>query len=172
VRDQDWVVKLAYQNGAGDGHLVWTLGNQGDFTMTNTPKIPSPWFSHQHDVEVLAAGSPKLLPLFDNGNTRYAKDPSAVSRGQVLSIDETKMTADIQINVDFSFYAGGFGTAQLLENGNYWWQAGGAGGGHAADPTQSTEYVPSGFTGVPAYSIWFADTSYRTFRLAHLKAPR
>jgi arylsulfate sulfotransferase len=168
VRSQDWVIKIAYQNGAGDGHLVWTLGNQGSFTMLNTPNIPSPWFSHQHDAEIQAMANPKLIMLFDNGNTRRSLDATAKSRGQVLSINETNMTADIVINVDFTFYANGYGTAQLLDNGNYWWQAGAANGQNAAFPTRSTEYVKSGVSGNPAYSIEFADTSYRSFRLTSL----
>ncbi|HLY19762.1 MAG TPA: aryl-sulfate sulfotransferase, partial [Bryobacteraceae bacterium] len=107
LRSQDWVIKINYANGTGDGHVIWTLGYQGNqgpggnFTMVNTPNIPSPWFSHQHDVEVQATANPKLIMLFDNGNTRHASDPTATSRGQVLSINETALTADIYMNVNF-----------------------------------------------------------------------
>ncbi|MGC9952077.1 MAG: aryl-sulfate sulfotransferase [Bryobacteraceae bacterium] len=165
LRDQDWVIKIAYENGKGDGHLIWTLGADGDFTMIDTPGIPSPWFSHQHDVEVWVTYNPKLLTLFDNGNTRHASNPSAKSRGQALTIDETALTVDIQANVDFTFYAGGYGTSQILDNGNYWWQGGAADGGTGPDPTRGFEYLPSGYTGIPAYAIEFADTAYRSFRL-------
>jgi len=165
LRSQDWVIKIAYQNGTGDGHLIWTLGNEGDFTMLNTPNIPSPWFSHQHDVEIQATDNPKLLTLFDNGNTRRSTDPTADSRGQVLAINELALTVDIHTNVDFAFYSSGYGTSQVLDNGNYWWQAGAAGGQNTADPTRSFEYFPSGFTGITAYAIGFADTAYRSFRL-------
>jgi hypothetical protein len=162
LRSQDWVIKIDYENGAGDGHVIWTLGYQGDFTMINTPDIPSPWFSHQHDVEVWVTYNPKLLTLFDNGNTRHSTDPSADSRGQVLSIDETALTVDIYANVDFPFYSSGYGTSQILDNGNYWWQAG---AGPLPDNTRTFEYVPSGYSGIPAYAIQFADTAYRSFRL-------
>ncbi len=128
LRDQDWVVKIAYADATGDGHIVWTLGAGGNFTMLNTPNIPSPWFSHQHDVEVWTGYNPKELTLFDNGNTRRQTDPNADSRGQVLTIDETTLTADIHTNVDFSFYCSGYGTSQILDNGNYWFQAGVVGG--------------------------------------------
>jgi hypothetical protein len=166
VRDQDWVVKIAYQNATGDGHVVWTLGYQGNFTMIDTPNIPSPWFSHQHDVEVLVNDNPKQLILFDNGNTRRATNPAANSRGQVLTIDEQAMTADIHTNVNLGVYAKGYGAAQVLDNGNYWWQAGAVGGTSGPEPTQSFEYFPSGFSGAKAYEIQFADTSYRSFRLS------
>jgi hypothetical protein len=176
LRNQDWVIKIAYENGTGDGHVIWTLGNESNlgagnsFAMLNTPNIPSPWFSHQHDVEVQSTAVPKLLQLFDNGNTRRSTDPTADSRGQVLSIDETNWTADIHMDVNFNFYASGYGTAQLLDNGNYWWQAGAAGGQSTADPTHSIEYVyvPSTYSGTAAYSIQFADTAYRSFRLTSL----
>jgi hypothetical protein len=165
LRSQDWVIKIAYENGVGDGHVVWTLGYQGNFAMINTPNISSPWFSHQHDVEVQITANPKTLTLFDNGNTRRSTDFTATSRGQVLSIDEQSLTVDIHTNVDFAFYSSGYGTSQVLNNGNYWWQAGAAGGQNNADPTRSFEYVPSGFTGIAAYAIQFADTAYRSFRL-------
>jgi hypothetical protein len=171
LRSQDWVIKINYANGTGDGHVIWTLGNEGDqgpgytFNMLNTPNIPSPWFSHQHDVEVWVTYNPKMLTLFDNGNTRHATDPSADSRGQALSLDESAMTVDFYGNVDFDFYSSGYGTSQILDNGNYWWQAGAVGGQNSADPTRSFEYLPSGYTGIKAYSVEFADTAYRSFRL-------
>jgi hypothetical protein len=176
LRHQDWIIKIAYENGTGDGHVVWTLGYQSNlgpgysFNLLNTPNIPSPWFSHQHDVEVQGTVSPKLLMLFDNGNTRHSTDPSADSRGQVLSIDEATMTADIYMNVDFNFYSEAYGTSQLLDNGNYWWQAGVAISPHATYPIRSNEYVPdlSGFTGNRAFQIWFEGTAYRSFRLTSL----
>ena len=165
LRNQDWIIKIDYENGTGDGHVIWTLGNDGDFEMINTAGVPLPWFSHQHDVEVWVTYNPKELTLFDNGNTRHSTNPDAHSRGQVLSLNETAMTVDIHTNVDFPFYSGGYGTSQILDNGNYWWQAGGVGGKYSPDPTNSSEYVPSGYTGVAAYSIEFADTAYRSFRL-------
>jgi hypothetical protein len=171
IRDQDWVVKIAYENGTGNGHIVWTLGADANlvgspyFNMVNTPDIPSPWFSHQHDVEVWTAYNPKELTLFDNGNTRVAADPGSKSRGQVLTIDESTLSADILANVDFPFYAAGYGTSQILDNGNYWWQAGAAASEDSEYPTRGFEYVPSGYTGITAYAITFLDTAYRSFRL-------
>jgi arylsulfate sulfotransferase len=175
LRDQDMIVKLNYVNGTGDGSILWILGNDSasfssapSFTMLNTPNIPLPWFSHQHDVEVWTNKSQKQLTLFDNGNTRRASNPSADSRGQALSIVEnaptyTNMTVDIHTNVDFTFYASGYGTSQILPNGNYWWQAGAAPG---PDNTRGLEYVPLGYSGTNVYEIEFGDTAYRSFRLA------
>src|SRR5262249_45277546 len=32
MRNQDWVIKIDYAGGTGDGHVVWRLGQDGDFT--------------------------------------------------------------------------------------------------------------------------------------------
>ncbi len=48
IRHQDWVIKIDYRNGAGDGHIIWRLGQGGDFTVNST--APNPWFSHQHNA--------------------------------------------------------------------------------------------------------------------------
>jgi arylsulfate sulfotransferase len=43
-RHQDWVIKIDYRNGGGDGHVVWRLGAGGDFTLAGAG--PDAWFSH------------------------------------------------------------------------------------------------------------------------------
>src|SRR5262249_42833643 len=87
VRNQDWVIKIDYRNGAGDGHIVWRLGQDGDFTTDSSD--PYPWFTHQHNANYLPDGT---LILFDNGNTRVdsgAADTS--SRGKVWSTKQQTM---------------------------------------------------------------------------------
>ena len=64
---QDWVIKIDYANGTGDGHVVWRLGQGGDFTHQYPIRDPSPWFSHQHDVRYI---NDTTLVVFDDGNTR------------------------------------------------------------------------------------------------------
>jgi hypothetical protein len=164
IRSQDWVIKLAYQDGQGDGHIVWRLGKEGDFTMLNTPGIQFPWFSHQHDAQVWReAPMPGTLSLFDNGNTRKALlDPLATSRGQVLVINEapTVMTADILFNAVLPTYSDAYGTAQLLNNGNWWFW-----GGHILYKGQ---HVSQGFEYTPAeqlvYRVTYNRASYRSNR--------
>ncbi len=91
VRHQDWVIKIDYARGTGDGHVIWRLGQDGDFAVISSD--PSPWFSHQHYPHYLDAST---LLLFDNGNTRRAGDPSAHSRGQVWKLDEDALTATLR----------------------------------------------------------------------------
>ncbi len=81
LRYQDWVIKIDYANGTGDGHVVWRLGQGGDFTI-NSSSDPSPWFSHQHDARYI---NDSTIVLFDDGNARHATDPNADSRGQEWS---------------------------------------------------------------------------------------
>ena len=70
LRTQDWVIKIDYANGTGNGHIIWKLGAGGNFTaIANTP---DPWFSHQHDVRYI---NDNTLLVFDDGNTRQAVRP-------------------------------------------------------------------------------------------------
>ena len=40
LRHQNWVLKLNYNNGAGDGAIQWTLGPEGDFQLLNAQGNP------------------------------------------------------------------------------------------------------------------------------------
>src|SRR5207302_5518133 len=122
LRHQDWVIKIDYANGAGDGHVVWRLGQGGDFAVHSAD--PSPWFSHQHNAHYV---DDHTLILFDNGNTRRATDPTANSRGQVWTLDENNMTATPVLNADLGNYSGRLGSAQRLSNGNYSFLSGAVG---------------------------------------------
>src|SRR5262245_30487369 len=124
IRHQYWVIKIDYRNGAGDGHVVWRLGQGGDFAVNSAD--PNPWFSHQHNAHYL---DDHTLILFDNGNARRASDPNAHNRGQVWTLDETSMTATPVLNADLGDYSDRFGSAQRLSNGNYWFTSGALGQG-------------------------------------------
>jgi hypothetical protein len=69
MRHQDWVIKIDYDRGVGTGAVLWRLGLDGDFTITDGTSDPYPWFSHQPDAGHEASGT-TVLSLFDNGNTR------------------------------------------------------------------------------------------------------
>jgi hypothetical protein len=161
VRHQDWVLKIDYANGAGDGHVIWRLGQGGDFTVNSTD--PNPWFSHQHDAHFI---DDTTLILFDNGNTRRAGDPTAHSRGQVWKIDEQTMTATLVVNVDLGNYSPMFGAAQRLSNGDYAFTSGAQG----KAPNlfgQAIEVRPDGST---AYVLQANKPEYRSFRVQTLYA--
>ena len=115
LRAQDWVIKIDYANGTGDGHIVWTLGQGGNFTLVNPLGAVSPWFSHQHDVTYI---NDTTIVLFDDGNARAATDPNADSRGQEWVLNEQTMTATLVVNADLGNYSAALGSAQVLPNGN------------------------------------------------------
>jgi Arylsulfotransferase (ASST) len=153
MRHQDWVVKIDYRNGAGDGHVVWRLGKDGDFSTSST--VPSPWFSHQHHAHYIDEST---LILFDNGNTRRAGDPNADSRGQVWTLDEQTMMATLVFNVDLGNYSDALGAAQRLSNGNYSFTSG------RPEPNffgQSIEVHPDG---TKAYVLEINRALYRSLR--------
>lgn len=119
LRSQDWVIKIDYANGTGDGHVIWKLGKDGDFKVNST--APMPWFSHQHDVRYI---NDNTLVVFDDGNVRQSKDPSATSRGQEWILDEQTMVATLVVNAHLGSYNFALGSAQMLPNGNLDFDAG------------------------------------------------
>jgi hypothetical protein len=174
IRHQDWVVKINYQDGAGDGGIIWTLGNLADqagtpsFTLTGSTD-PWPWFSHQHDVEF----DGNNFELFDNGNTRISPPPLGVgsghSRGQVYSLDETAMVATQVMSADLGRYSGGFGSAQLLSNGDYWFTLGALANSGAA--LAISKEVVTANPANSSYQVSIPSSAYRAFRLSSLYGP-
>src|SRR5581483_1583216 len=99
-RHQDWLIKVSYQNGSGDGHVIWRLGKDGDFQFDSPD--PWPWFSHQHDAS-FQPSDPSALMVFDDGNTRVVAQ-GGNSRGQVLKLDEQNRTASFLLNADLGVF--------------------------------------------------------------------
>jgi arylsulfate sulfotransferase len=156
IRHQDWVIKIDYDNGAGDGHIIWRLGQGGDFTVNSTD--PNPWFSHQHNVHYL---DDHTLILFDNGNTRRANDPTAHSRGQVWTLDEQTMTATLVVNADLGSYSAALGAAERLSNGNYSFTLGTNGPEPVGPPAHTVEVTANG---TKVYDLMVNRPEYRSYR--------
>ncbi|MBV8569694.1 MAG: aryl-sulfate sulfotransferase [Acidobacteriaceae bacterium] len=156
MRHQCWVIKINYANGKGDGHVIWRLGSGGNFALA--PGYPSSdWFSGQHNAEFHSNG---ILTLFDNN----ALGSPAIAHGQAWSLNTSTMVATPIENIDLGVVSPIVGTAQLLANGNYVWQAG------AVPPSQSQsfEYTPSGTL---VYHEQVDTWSYRAFRISDLYTP-
>ena len=161
MRNQDWILKIDYRDGQGSGDVIWTLGYGGDFTLVGTGGDRMPWFSHQHDVSV----DGNELLVYDNGNVRRLFTPGAHSRGQVYRIDESTRTASLVVNATLGEYAGAFGSAQKLSNGNYQFGSGFVSGIRA----QSIEVTPQG--AVAYVNQVDGAFAYRSWRLASLYTP-
>lgn len=164
LRNQDWVVKIDYSDGSGNGDVLWRLGRGGDFP---DPPGADPWFSHQHDARFEG----DQLVVFDNGNTRCADAGTSPcnSRGQAYVIDEAERAVSLVVNADLGAYSPAYGSAQRLSNGNYHFTAGIALPDLAAI---STEVKPDGTS---VFAVANSDpkyiVEYRSYRLPDLYSP-
>ena len=89
---------------------------------------------------------------------------SGYSRGQVYSLDEVAMVATQVLSANLGRYSGGFGSAQLLSNGDYWFGMGYLPNGDQAFDI-SDEVVSSDPLNL-SYSVKFPSSAYRSFRLS------
>jgi hypothetical protein len=174
-RHQDWVLKIAYNNGAGDGHVIWKMGPFGDFRILNPPQTQCgdtniyPWFTHQHDVNFqVQNGITEVMTVFDDGNLRVSQCGRGNSRGMVLSVAEGARTVYYQTLADLGQYSSALGSAQLLiappnpifaSFGNGLLAGGGA------------ESVETDLTGHVVYDLHTNDGSYRTYRYRDMYTP-
>jgi arylsulfate sulfotransferase len=155
VRNQDWIVKIAYDSGEGGGDVLWRLGPEGDFKLTTGDQ--NQWFTHQHDPR-FEPGSTDRLMVLDNGNTRHGSNPAATSRGQVYQLDEAAKTATVAVNDDLGRYSLAVGSTERLTNGNYWFDA-----GFLPDASGITSEFDS--AGRVVFSLRTAAPVYRSYRL-------
>jgi len=141
-RHQDLVLEVNYEDGSGNGDIIWTMGPPddglqpaGDFSFNNQYNDAWPWFSHQHCVGIQNGGSGPMT-LFDNGDTRKANAPLGLgedcdpagspedcdSRGMALTVDVSTMTVTPVVSLDLGGYSTAMGSADLLSNGNYFFE--------------------------------------------------
>jgi len=163
ARHQDWLIKIDYENGAGNGAVLWRMGNAGDFQIVSSD--PSPWFSHQHDANFEADNT--SLTVFDDGNTRNVTGPAGNSRGQALAIDERNRIATLILNADLGTYSLAVGSAQKLPNGDYHFDS-----GFFLDPSGNGNRIAQSIevnaSGQVVYGIQFGTIEYRSFRMPDL----
>ncbi len=168
MRNQDWVIRINYANGTGDGSIVWTMGIDGNFSIVS--QDPYPWFTHQHDVEYELGGT-QYMSIYDNGNTRKAQNPGVQedSRGVYLSIDETNLIVTPLSLIDLGGFSAAGGSAQLLDNGNLHFDDS-LFGTPINQNAESAEYVPTpgATTGTLDYAIQAGASDYRTYRMISL----
>ncbi len=173
-RSQDWVIKVNYANGTGDGSLIWRMGPFGDFTILNpsqgcgNPAV-FPWFTHQHDAEFQTSNSMlETFTAFDDGNTRVQECGGGNSRGMVLDVSELSRTVYIQVQADLGAYSYALGSAQLLPTPGTTYSSFGNGLLNENFESQSTEVDANGNI---VYQLQAHGWSYRIFRRQDLYTP-
>jgi hypothetical protein len=135
IRHQNWLVKVNYANGTGDGSILWKLGYQGDFTlMTNgqADTNPADWFYAQHGPSFVGNSNAGIfsVALMDNGDDRVfatgvtcgvGSAPACLySTVPITQVNESTMTASFSFHqiIPPSMYNAFGGNAEVLENGN------------------------------------------------------
>ncbi|HTU40063.1 MAG TPA: aryl-sulfate sulfotransferase [Candidatus Aquilonibacter sp.] len=134
MRNQSWILKIDYENGTGSGNVLWHLGYQGDFALTDEgvpSDEPSLWFSLQHFPIVLSQNGPvTTLGIFDNGNERVFTPNGAIcssnnigsplcySRPVIFQVDESTMVANIAWADPLQYFGQWGGALNRFPNGN------------------------------------------------------
>ncbi|HXM39895.1 MAG TPA: aryl-sulfate sulfotransferase [Bryobacteraceae bacterium] len=176
-RHQDWVMRIDYKDGTGTGDILWRMGLDGDFTFNNINNDPWPWFSHQHEVEIALNGDGPMT-LFDNGNTRITDLGSSCgpsdcdSRGTALTFNETTMQVTPVMSVDMGVYSHALGSAQILDNNNYFFETGYVPVTATTDVSQLIEILPTAGTTTGTQVLNFQSPgSYRAWRMTSMYTP-
>ena len=135
MRHQSWVLKVDYNNGTGAGDVIWRLGYQGDFALTQggvPTDDPAVWFSFQHFPSIVSETGPETtLAVWDNGDSRVldtsgdicpslALNTPCYSRATIFQVDESSKVADlVWVTLpgpyDYSLWGG---SINQLGNGN------------------------------------------------------
>ena len=126
MRGQSWILKIDYADGAGNGDILWRLGQGGDFAISGGD---SQWFYGQHYPTILNVdGSKSTLSVFDNGNFRIDSNnvacgsstsaPACYTRAAILQIDELTKTASVDWEYQPGFFSFWGGAVTVLPNGN------------------------------------------------------
>ncbi len=127
MRNQSWIIKIAYQNGLGKGDVLWRSGYQGDFSIDGNN--PADWHYGQHDPEIIGTASAAnfLLGVYDNGNARVLDSsgttcgasgaPACYTRGVIYSLNEIDKVATVVWDDNFSpIFTPFIGSIQVLPN--------------------------------------------------------
>ena len=127
-RHQSWVIKVDYEDGKGNGDVLWKFGYQGDFTLDSG--APAAWAYGQHDIHILSPNTTGIFTLgaFDNGYIRVLDDngdlcgttgqPACYSRVPFFQVDEPTRTAHV-LWEDFPLtYSLAVGSIESLANGD------------------------------------------------------
>lgn len=133
MRNQNWVVKVNYKNGSGDGSILWTLGEGGTFKLMGGVD-PTDWQYAQHYPSFFSPNTSGVFSLgvMDNGDDRlYPQGSKCTPQGTlpasclystipVFKIDEVGKTATLTFHqkVAANLYNYFGGNTEELANGD------------------------------------------------------
>ena len=130
MRNQNWIIKINYADGAGDGNVLWRLGPDGDFTLP-AGIGPIEWNYGQHYPVFLGPNTTGVFPLifFNNGTVRDVDDandlcgnagvPACYSSVPVFQVNEYDKTVQVLSEIDLSpVYSVCCGSVGQLANGD------------------------------------------------------
>jgi arylsulfate sulfotransferase len=176
IRHQNWVVKVNYADGTGDGSILWHLGEGGEFTLKNGTD-PTDWEYAQHGPSFFSPNTTGVfsLGLMDNGDDRIF--PAGVTCGTtgappcgyttipVWQIDENAKTATLTFHQilptsEYSFFGG---NTDELANGDVEYDLCSQGGNSAVYEVTQTSSPQT------VWSMQVVGTNmYRAFRIPSL----
>jgi arylsulfate sulfotransferase len=130
MRNQNWIIKINYENGAGDGSILWHFGYQGDFTLP-AGEAPIEWNYGQHYPTIVSPNSAGdfSMMFFNDGNNRLVNSsgticgsPGAVNcytSVPIFDVNEYAKTAQVLSEDDLApAYSICCGDALVLPNGD------------------------------------------------------
>src|SRR5581483_4382603 len=127
IRELSWIVKVNYADGTGDGSILYRIGLNGDFTLTNGSS-PQDWQSGQHQPSIVSGNGAGIyeLAMMDNGFNRtlsggnVCSGSSCYSTVPIYRIDEAAKTVSIVFRDTFpaSEFSVWGGSTTALPNGN------------------------------------------------------
>lgn len=177
LRQQNWILKLDYQDGTGTGNILWHLGEGGDFKLIGGTD-PTDWFYAQHGMNFFGPNTSGIftLGMVDNGDDRMYPSgltcgmtgaPACYSSSPVYQINEAARTATLVSRYTpspavYSYFAG---QTDLLQNGDIESAYGAAIGGALVQEFRQTSPTA-------AQVIWQLHTpgydAFRAFRIPSL----
>jgi hypothetical protein len=191
IRHQNWVLKINYADGQGDGTILWHLGaadpavnETADFTLLNadgtTDTNDQDWQYAQHNPNFTTANTTGVfgLTLMDNGDDRGVYDnaqcgspnPACYSTVPIFTVDENAMTVTRTLpdELPVSYYSFFGGSANPQPNGDLEYDL----ASHVTEQNATGSAIRETTTGSSPSVVWEFDESgeylYRAFRIGSL----
>jgi arylsulfate sulfotransferase len=178
IRHQNWISKVNYANGNGNGDIIWQLGEGGDFKLAGGTN-PTDWQYAQHGPSFAGPNTTGVfsLAVMDNGDFRLYPPGSTCTPQAALpanclyttipifKVDETAKKATLTYHriLPARLYSSWGGNAEVLPNGDVEYDDCGAVGG---------SYVFEVTPGANPQTVWKLHEAesglYRAFRIPSL----